>query len=453
MTEYAAIAAGIALIKRANKAIEARKYTDRPGAEWFVKPSDMPEFEGMPSYNGVYATARLHYTDDGTAYEVTTYTYQGDAVAIDTRKTLDAAFKLGKRLANARPVPAEEQPQAAPAPQAPEVAHGYTWADVREVQAADLAVGDVFITPGMGTGYYTYTDGSAKGAGWAELDGTAWTVTARDGMDITAVSHTGKEAHQTPREGKRVLRVTPVSRFAAPQPAPQAAPAAVEAAVEALEAAPDSDAGKVLTREPWRGSQICGYQLTHTTWTERESYCGERKAPGLYACTEHDADMRMEFGEVRMAPGNARGVRIEQYPHGWSAYSVGWDVDGSDDELIESADDRATLERSVGIGVLLWEGEDGEPVQPTPEEVAAYAPQDADSVEARREVLRAAVMPKACHYYNINISDGRSLTRASWGIAMAHAQKSIRGGASITVQGDGCFTLHGENTAVFTPAD
>lgn len=82
------------------------------------------------------------------------------------------------------------------------------------------------------------------------------------------------------------------------------------------------------------------------------------------------------------------------------------------------------------------------------------APQDADSVEARRDVLRAAALPRPTHY-TISVSDGRTLPDLPWGIAMAQAQSSIRRGATITVQGGGVFTLaapDGSRTAVFAPA-
>ncbi|MEW2498354.1 hypothetical protein AB0942_33200 [Streptomyces nodosus] len=95
--DYAAIAAGIELIKRANRAIETRKYTDRIGAAWH---SDTElGYEPIPTRNGVRGHARLYATDDGRAYAVHTYTYGGETLHEPAvRKTLDAALRLGERL-------------------------------------------------------------------------------------------------------------------------------------------------------------------------------------------------------------------------------------------------------------------------------------------------------------------------------------------------------------------
>ncbi len=64
----------------------------------------------------------------------------------------------------------------------------------------------------------------------------------------------------------------------------------------------------ILSEEPPREGQTCGYQLTHTTWSSRESYCGRAKAEGLYFCAPHDRHIREEYGHVRIAPGNAIGM-------------------------------------------------------------------------------------------------------------------------------------------------
>lgn len=94
-----------------------------------------------------------------------------------------------------------------------------------------------------------------------------------------------------------------------------------------------NDIIKTLPREPWRGSQYCGYQTGYTA----PAYCAERKAHGLAYCREHHLEVEMQYGEVRMAPGNVRG------------------------------DASAPL-------ALLWEPWDAlEPVQPTADEIAAYA--------------------------------------------------------------------------------
>jgi len=64
---------------------------------------------------------------------------------------------------------------------------------------------------------------------------------------------------------------------------------------------------RIVKEEPAPSGPICGYQLSHTTWTGRAAYCGERKAPGLYFCQEHHDWVLGEYGYIRMAPGNTRG--------------------------------------------------------------------------------------------------------------------------------------------------
>lgn len=89
---------------------------------------------------------------------------------------------------------------------------------------------------------------------------------------------------------------------------------------------------RTLPREPWRGSMICGWQNGF-----RLEYCAERKADGLPMCQAHYDDCMDEYGEVRMAPGNAVG---ESH----------WAIR------------------------LLWEPMEGEePIEASAEEVAAYA--------------------------------------------------------------------------------
>lgn len=99
--DYAAIAAGLELIKKANRAIEARRvWSDKPGADWHVAES-VSGYEGTPKYNGSHGKVALYATEDGTAYEVNVFTYAGRQAHKVTRKTLDAAFKIGQKLANA----------------------------------------------------------------------------------------------------------------------------------------------------------------------------------------------------------------------------------------------------------------------------------------------------------------------------------------------------------------
>lgn len=67
--------------------------------------------------------------------------------------------------------------------------------------------------------------------------------------------------------------------------------------------------GRILREEPDRGGQLCGYQIQIGCWhNDGQKFCGEPKAPGLYFCREHHQDVLEEYGEVRMAPGNAVGT-------------------------------------------------------------------------------------------------------------------------------------------------
>lgn len=65
---------------------------------------------------------------------------------------------------------------------------------------------------------------------------------------------------------------------------------------------------KTLSREPWRGGQICGYQTAYGL--PGSIFCGEFKKPGSPLCETHDAEMREEnYGTLpRFAPGNALGL-------------------------------------------------------------------------------------------------------------------------------------------------
>ncbi|MGQ4513670.1 hypothetical protein [Streptomyces sp. DW26H14] len=67
---------------------------------------------------------------------------------------------------------------------------------------------------------------------------------------------------------------------------------------------------KILTDEPARDSQICGYQIQVGSWHNAGSeFCSERKAKGLYFCQGHHDWVALDFedGIIRMAPGNAKG--------------------------------------------------------------------------------------------------------------------------------------------------
>lgn len=130
---------------------------------------------------------------------------------------------------------------------------------------------------------------------------------------------------------------------------------------------------KTLPREPWRGGQICGWQLEYGVVPGRMVFCGEFKKPGSPLCDEHDKEMREEYGGTlpRFAPGNAMGLELRQTQWGWSVF----DGHGF---LCSSADDKAELEAHYSF-TLSWEppdtsddphGED--PVPATEEEIRAW---------------------------------------------------------------------------------
>jgi hypothetical protein len=99
---------------------------------------------------------------------------------------------------------------------------------------------------------------------------------------------------------------------------------------------------KTLPREPYRGGQICGEQMEYGVVMGRSVFCGERKAHMTYLCPEHTwENIRCGDPEPKIAPGNALG------------------------------DVRLPVE-------LQWEGNDGEYVSATPEEVHAWLTSGAD---------------------------------------------------------------------------
>lgn len=122
---------------------------------------------------------------------------------------------------------------------------------------------------------------------------------------------------------------------------------------------------KTLPREPYRGGQICGYQEEYGVVPGRTVQCGEFKALGKYFCEfHHDWVTDGGASAVRVAEGNARGLRL-------TSCSQSWLVRDADDELVAGSDSRETLEYMEGF-TLRWEGEDGRPVDATAEEIQAW---------------------------------------------------------------------------------
>lgn len=88
--------------------------------------------------------------------------------------------------------------------------HGYTWNDLRERPARDLAVGDVFLSwLGSFTAYSTSRDGRVRPSmGCEPPQSAAWTVTARDGDSVTARNGACEIVEDIPERAK-VLVVAP----------------------------------------------------------------------------------------------------------------------------------------------------------------------------------------------------------------------------------------------------
>ncbi|MHA4819437.1 hypothetical protein ACXZ65_34370 [Streptomyces aculeolatus] len=95
---------------------------------------------------------------------------------------------------------------------------------------------------------------------------------------------------------------------------------------------------KTLPREPWRGSQVCGYQIQIGSWHNSGNiFCGERKEHGLYACREHHQAMAEDEpdGRVRMAPGNAIGSRNKPVRLQWEPSDGSRPVEPTKQEVVD----------------------------------------------------------------------------------------------------------------------
>ncbi len=65
---------------------------------------------------------------------------------------------------------------------------------------------------------------------------------------------------------------------------------------------------KTLPREPWRGGQICGWQIGYGL--PHSIFCGELKKPGSPLCEYHDEQERLDnYGQLpKFARGNVLGL-------------------------------------------------------------------------------------------------------------------------------------------------
>lgn len=75
--------------------------------------------------------------------------------------------------------------------------HGIGWGQLREAPMLDLAPGDTWVSPAIGSTWSTGPDGRL--ASWDHAwhtrppRGTAWTCLSRDGDTITIRSHLGEQ--------------------------------------------------------------------------------------------------------------------------------------------------------------------------------------------------------------------------------------------------------------------
>ncbi|MBT2412698.1 hypothetical protein J7I94_19390 [Streptomyces sp. ISL-12] len=99
----------VARYEALRKAVRARKYTDRPGADWSLSScAELPEY-----YYG-RNKVMISSTEDGNAFEVLVFN-RGRQVHSKAYKTIDAAFRNGEKFADVEypaPAPKVEEPTA-----------------------------------------------------------------------------------------------------------------------------------------------------------------------------------------------------------------------------------------------------------------------------------------------------------------------------------------------------
>lgn len=126
---------------------------------------------------------------------------------------------------------------------------------------------------------------------------------------------------------------------------------------------------RTLPREPYRGGQIYGNQLDHTTWTSRALYCGEPKKGNEVLCDGCWIEyLNQEEAIPRFAEGNTYGHYVQK-----SVLDGRWRVyDSKNEVLIAECDTEAEARTAAGQDILQWEGENGEPIDATPEEIMTW---------------------------------------------------------------------------------
>lgn len=84
---------------------------------------------------------------------------------------------------------------------------------------------------------------------------------------------------------------------------------------------------KTLRHEPWRGGQICGWQIGYGL--PHSIFCGEFKKPGSVLCQYHDEQERLDnYGELpKFAPGNAPGLAVYRQTTTPYMFQLSWATD------------------------------------------------------------------------------------------------------------------------------
>jgi len=81
---------------------------------------------------------------------------------------------------------------------------------------------------------------------------------------------------------------------------------------------------RTLPREPWRGGQICGWQIAVGGWDGPAVFCGDRKQHNEYLCRTHLSENEGE--DLRFADGNEVGELDEPV-------TLSWEPDEGDDPI------------------------------------------------------------------------------------------------------------------------
>ena len=103
---------------------------------------------------------------------------------------------------------------------------------------------------------------------------------------------------------------------------------------------------RTLPREPWRGGQICGYQIGYGL--PGSIFCGEFKRLNSPLCEEHDREMREEYdGHLpRFAKGNALGLATYLRTYMPHMFTLSWEPNKGDIPIPATPEEIAAWETS-----------------------------------------------------------------------------------------------------------